>query len=91
MNAFAAGREEASEPAWSDAGPAVELVVYDTWTFTTAAEAGDFESLCDLLLPASEAGRLGVRDVDVTATGLEVAVAADADGRRARRRARRPG
>ena len=72
VNAFAAGAGEASEPAWSDSGKLVELLVYDTWTFTTAAEAGDFESLCDLLAPAPEAGRIGVREVDVTAPGLEV-------------------
>ena len=64
----------ASEPAWGDAAPGRStLVVYDTWTFTTAAEAGDFESLCELLLPADEVGELGVREVDVTAPGLEVA------------------
>ena len=40
--------------------------MYDTWTFTTAAEAGDFESLCELLLPADEVAQVGVREVDVT-------------------------
>jgi hypothetical protein len=73
VNAFAAGAGEVSEPAWADESEdAVDLVVHDTWTFTTAAEAGDFESLCELLLPATEVGELGVRAVDVTEPGLEV-------------------
>ena len=74
VNAFAAGLAERSEPAWVASGEeAVDLVVYDTWTFTTSAEAGDFESLCELLLPADEVGELGVRAVDVTEPGLDVA------------------
>ena len=73
VNAFAAGEGEASEPAWTTGAAApVSLVVYDTWTFTTAEEAGDFESLCELLEPAYEVGELGVRDVDVTSAGLPV-------------------
>ena len=73
VTAFAAGTAERSEPAWTDGGKPVALVVHDTWTFTTADEAGDFESLCELLAPAPEAGRLGVRTVDVTSGGLDVA------------------
>jgi hypothetical protein len=73
VTAFAAGADEGSEPAWTDgSGKGVELLVHDTWTFTTADAAGDFESLCELLAPATEAGRLGVRTVDVTAPGLPV-------------------
>jgi hypothetical protein len=73
VNAFTAGADEGSEPAWtaSPTGP-VDLVVYDTWTFTTSAEAGDFESLCELLQPADEVGEMGVRTVDVTEVGLDV-------------------
>jgi hypothetical protein len=73
VNAFAAGADERAEPAWTAAtSEPVDLVVYDTWTFTTSAEAGDFESLCELLLPATEVGELGVRAVDVTKPGLDV-------------------
>src|SRR5262245_55113729 len=73
VNAFTAGVAERSEPAWTAGGAkAIDLVVYDTWTFTTSAEAGDFESLCELLLPADEVGELGVRAVDVTEPGLDV-------------------
>ena len=73
VNAFAAGDEERAEPAWAEgSSDPVDLVVYDTWTFTTSAEAGDFESLCELLVPADEVGELGVRAVDVTNPGLEV-------------------
>ncbi len=73
VNAFATGDAERSEPAWTAASTEpVDLVVYDTWTFTTSAVAGDFESLCELLLPATEVGELGVRAVDVTKPGLDV-------------------
>jgi hypothetical protein len=73
VNAFTAGADEASEPAWT-ASPTepVQLVVYDSWTFTTSAEAGDFESLCELLLPADEVDEIGVRAVDVTEPELDV-------------------
>jgi hypothetical protein len=73
VNAFAAGAGERSEPGWgTEPAVAAELTVYDTWTFTTSATVGDFESLCDLLEPASEVGEVGVRSVDVTSPGLQV-------------------
>ena len=70
VNAFEAGVEERSEPAWTAGarqGGRPGRVRH--WTFTTSAEAGDFESLCELLLPADEVGELGVRAVDVTSRG----------------------
>jgi hypothetical protein len=73
VNAFAPADDERSEPAWTaSSSEPVDLVVYDTWTFTTSVEAGDFESLCELLLPATEVAELGVRAVDVTRPGLDV-------------------
>jgi hypothetical protein len=74
VGAFRAGAQERSEPAWDDAATgAVELVVYDTWTFATSAQAGDFEALAERLEPATEVATLGVRDVDVSDCGLDVA------------------
>ncbi len=78
VNGFRAGADEVSEPAWpdpSDTDPAdkeVVLDVFDTWTFTTAREDGDFESLCELLRSADEVERLGIREVDVTKPGVDV-------------------
>ncbi len=72
VNAFAAGTEDASEPAWSVGGGEAVLDVHDTWTFTTAALDGDFESLCERLQRADDAGPLGVRPIDITAPGFEV-------------------
>jgi hypothetical protein len=74
VSAFMAGADDRSEPAWGSGD--ADLVVYDTWTFTTAAEAGDFESLCELLQPATF-GVVGVRAVDVTRPGLDVGWPAD--------------
>lgn len=74
VGTFTAGADERSEPAWEDDGTeTVELLVYDSWTFTTAAEGGDFEALCDRLEPATEVATVGVRRVDVSACGLDVA------------------
>ena len=73
VNAFRAGAEERSEPAWSSpASEPVDLTVFDTWTFKTVAEAGDFEALCERLKPATASAKLGMRPVDVTKPGLAV-------------------
>ncbi|MET0661794.1 MAG: hypothetical protein ABWZ42_01555 [Ilumatobacteraceae bacterium] len=59
-------------PAWgSGAMPAVvELPVYVTWTFTTSAEAGDFEELARRLEPDLDGGRMGYHGARVVDTGL---------------------
>ena len=73
VRAFRGGTEESAEPAWGPSVPGtVFLDVFDTWTFTTAPEGGDFESLCELLEPAVDTGELGIRTVDVTRPGIDV-------------------
>jgi hypothetical protein len=74
VNTFVAGAGDRSEPAWTADGTApVDLVVHDTWTFTTSATVGDFEYLCELLEPAADVGPVGVRSVDVSEPGIDVA------------------
>ena len=68
----------------------VNLIVYDTWTFATVAEIGDFEYLWDMLLPADDVRQVGVRRVDVTDPGIHVAWTTRRRSDGARRRAGRP-
>jgi hypothetical protein len=62
---------DALQPAWTGGGAAVRLPVYEEWPFTTGA-AGDFESLVRQLRPWPAPASLGVRDMDVTAAGLDL-------------------
>lgn len=57
----------AARPAWTLGAmpPVVELPVYATWTFTTSAEAGDFEELARRLQPDLDGGRMGYHDAKV--------------------------
>jgi len=74
VRAFTVGADGTLAPAWTDGGTeAAELAVYDSWTFTTAADAATFELLCERLVPATAVGSLGLRDVDVSAPGVDVA------------------
>lgn len=59
------------QPAWEESGnDAVELPAYHTWTFSTSAEAGDFEALCKRLEPDTEGGRIGFHAARVEAGDL---------------------
>ena len=72
VNAFAEDENDASVPAWdASSNLSASLTVYDSWTFTTAKRAGDFEYLCELLKPATDAGDLGVRQVEVSSAGID--------------------
>ena len=62
-------------PAWDLAAPAVELPVYYSWTFATGA-GGDFQSLAMLLKARPLPPGIGVKNIDVSASGLAVAVPA---------------
>jgi hypothetical protein len=70
---------EALAPAWDVDAPAdlVELPVYDTWTFTTAAEVVNFEALCRRLQPDDTSVRLGFHQAEVVDRGLLVPFAGD--------------
>ena len=59
-------------PAWrtGEEPPTLELPVYLTWTFTTAAEAGDFEELARRLEPDAGEARLGLHAARVVDDGL---------------------
>lgn len=71
--AFDVGTSGGVKPAWAmDQTTPVHLVVYDHWTFSTAEQDGDFESLCELLGPADGIARLGVADVDFGQPGFKV-------------------
>jgi len=73
VNAFAEGEDNVSIPAWDAAsGQSVSLTVFDSWTFTTSKQHGDFEYLCELLEPATDAGEIGVRPVEVSTAGVDV-------------------
>jgi hypothetical protein len=59
-------------PAWilGAMPPVVELPVYVTWTFSTSAEAGDFEELARRLEPDLDGGRMGYHAARVVASEL---------------------
>ena len=59
-------------PAWDLSAPAqaVNLPVYLSWTFTTAAEGGTFETLCRRLEPDLGPARLGYRATLLEDPGL---------------------
>jgi hypothetical protein len=56
-------------PAWDLTAPAVELPVYYSWTFATGA-GGDFQSLAMLLKVRPLPSGIGVKAIDVSASGL---------------------
>ncbi len=73
VQAFTVGADGTLAPAWTDGGGEPrDLVVHDSWTFSTAADAATFELLCERLRPATAVGSLGLRDVDVTSSGVDV-------------------
>jgi hypothetical protein len=60
-------------PAWDLAALAVELPVYYYWNFATGA-GGDFQSLAMLLHARTLPPGVGTKDIDVSRSGLAVAV-----------------
>src|SRR5262249_10034256 len=77
--AISADDEAHLVPAWDLAAAAVELPVYYSWTFATGA-GGDFQSLAMLLRVRPLPPGIGVKNIDVGASGLAVAVPAAAPG-----------
>jgi hypothetical protein len=67
--------ERKLDPAWSLGADAVELPVYHHWSFATGA-GGDFQSLALLLRARPLPPGVSVRPVDVSESGLPVAVPA---------------
>lgn len=64
-------------PAWPDSDsdvvdsdPDVELPVYDSWTFTTSAEPGTFETVAKRLSPATDLGVVGYRATRLVDDGI---------------------
>ena len=58
--------------AWGDTPDAVELPVYHSWSFRTATEPGDFETLVRRLTPLTLDPSAGVHTLDIGDPGSEL-------------------
>lgn len=66
------GKDPDADPialAWGETTTEIQLPVYASWRFSTAAEPGDFEALIRRLEPVVLGGGVGVRDVDIGEPG----------------------
>lgn len=58
-----------SDLAWTPADGAVELPVYHSWSFRTAAQGADFEELVRRLVPITLTPDVGVHPLDLSDSG----------------------